>query len=80
MLSLFLRGFGILPPPTIDVVDIVWCGVLNGLVVIIPVSLFNVPAILWIFVISNASSNVKSGKIVTILSDSRLFPEPGAPA
>ena len=38
VLGLFLRGFGIFPPPSNDGIDIVWCGLLNGLFVINPVS------------------------------------------
>ena len=56
-----------------------WCGALNGLVVINGTSCVNVPAILCIFVISNASSKLKSGKIVGSLLASIVFPEPGLP-
>ena len=40
---------------------------------------FNIPAILCIFVISKASSKLKSGKILDILLDNIVFPAPGGP-
>ena len=79
MLDLFLRGFGILPPPTNETPDTVWCGALNGLVEISGTSCFNIPAMLWIFVISSASSKLKSGNIVGSLLASIVFPDPGDP-
>lgn len=72
--SLFRRGFGILPPPTSDTDDIVWCGALNGLVVINGVPFASIPAILCIFVISRASSKLKSGRIDGILLASIVLP------
>ena len=51
----------------------------KGLDVINPLLQSSSPEILCILVISNASSNVKSGKIVVNLSESIVLPEPGLP-
>ena len=64
---------------TSEAFDIVWCGLLNGLVVIIGVSFSIKPAMLWIFVISRASSRLKSGRIVGRHFESKVLPEPGTP-
>ena len=53
MLNLFLRGFGIFPPPTKETGEIVWCGDLNGLVLINDAVCGNIPAMLCILVISS---------------------------
>lgn len=67
-------GFGILPPPTRDIGDIVWCGALYGLVVMSDVFFGSIPATLCILVVSNASSKLKSGKIDGILLAIIVFP------
>ena len=72
-------GFGILPPPIIEIPEIVWCGERNGLLMIKEVSFSRFPAILCIFVVSSASSKVKSGKILGILLANMVLPDPGVP-
>lgn len=74
MLGLFLRGFGIRPPPTSELADTVWCGALYGLSVIKEVSFGSVPAMLCIFVISSASSKLRSGNIPGIRLAIIVFP------
>ena len=64
---------------TNELFDIVWCGALNGLLVIIGISLSVSPAMLWILVISNASSRLKSGSIDGRHLEENVLPEPGLP-
>ena len=72
-------GFGTEPPPDNPIGEMVWCGFLKGLVVINGIPAGNVPAIECIFVTSNASSKVISGKIVPILCACIVYAVPGEP-
>ena len=67
-------GFGILPPPTKEAEEMVWCGERYGLVVINGVFFVSIPATLCIFVVSNASAKLKSGKIEGNLLAIIVFP------
>ena len=77
--KLISPGLGILPPPINELPEIVWWGALKGLVVIKATSLSVLPATLCIFVVSKASSKLKSGNIVGILLAIIVFPDPGVP-
>jgi hypothetical protein len=70
------------PPPTNATRLAVWCGARNGRLITKPAefsSEYNVPATLWIFVMSKLSARVKSGIMVGKHRASMVFPLPGGP-
>src|SRR3989344_3358550 len=72
-------GFGYVPPPTSDTYEEVWCGFLNGRVLIISSSDFNAPAMECILVTSRASFFDSGGRMDANARASIVFPVPGGP-
>src|SRR3954471_8582233 len=66
-------------PPSRPTSEIVWCGERKGRVETNACSPFSIPAMLWIFVLSIASSSDIGGMMVAIRFDNIDLPEPGGP-
>src|SRR5579884_3744917 len=72
-------GFGKAPPPSNPMSLMVWWGARNGRVETKEFSVSSRPAMLWIFVVSMASSSDSGGMMVGIRLASIDLPEPGGP-
>lgn len=66
-------------PPSKPTSEMVWWGERKGLVETKACSPLSIPEMLWILVLSIASSSDIGGMMVAIRFDSIDFPEPGGP-
>ena len=72
-------GIGLLPPPTSATAEMVWCGDLNGRLVMSPLKEDILPATELTLVVSMASCKVSGGRMEDKRLASMLLPEPGGP-
>ena len=68
-----------MPPPIRPASEMVWCGERNGRWCSSPQPAGSTPAMLWILVVSMASSKVSGGRMPASRLASMLLPEPGGP-
>src|SRR3712207_442694 len=67
------------PPPIIEILVVVWCGCLKGLVFTKPPLVFNLPAAEYILLISKDSLSFGLGSIFFIALAIIVLPVPGGP-
>ena len=78
-LSEISPGLGMRPPPTRPACEIVWWGARKGREVTSGVSLGSMPATLYTFVVSSASSGVSGGMMEGSARARSVLPLPGGP-